>query len=98
MKLINAELRNKEHPNTFTIPDAFDREHLHPGDYAKIGIEGEPSGERFWVEVTHSLHANLYRGKLVNDLLTVPLDVGHEIIFGPEHVFDLMDNNETEEK
>lgn len=88
IRLINAEARNIENPN-FQIPPQDIRESLMVGDFAKIGIEGAGTGERFWVKVTKELEDGLYQSTIANNLITFSAKVGYRFIFGPEHVLDV---------
>ena len=99
-KLVSAEDRNAEHPNTFQIPARDKRESLAPGDAAKLlfDIESREEGrvldrgvDRMWVIVKTRTERG-YIGVLDNDPGTAEnlrLREGDSITFGPEHVAEI---------
>jgi hypothetical protein len=91
--LDNAEKRAAEAPSTFEIPDRSEREHLQPGDLAKL-IFAFPEGpaERMWVTVT-AVKDGGYLGKLRNKPLSGGIRYGKKVAFGPEHVADISYTN-----
>jgi hypothetical protein len=43
---------NRQHPESFHIPNSEERTTARIGDFVKIGVESsERGGERFWVEI-----------------------------------------------
>ena len=98
---MSAEERHAAHPETFRIPSRCDREHLVPGDAAKLlfDIETREAGrvvdrgvDRMWVVVKARLGGGVYLGMLDNDPGRADpgsLREGAEIRFRPEHVADI---------
>lgn len=89
--LASAEARATAHAS-FEIPSRADREGLHVGDLVKLifadVVEGH--GERMWVEVAR-VEGDHYQGHLRNtSVLFQDLDEGAAIVFGPEHVADIV--------
>lgn len=91
---------NREHPDTFWIPDRVVRDSLAPGQAVKLVFEIETEnedghnelvGERMWVLVASRV-LDQYLGILLNEPACVDpssdfyLVRGTEIPFGPEHV------------
>lgn len=94
-ELESGEERAHEAPDTFRIPSRETREHLQPGQIAKlifriavVDSDGHRSErvERMWVEVRGRV-GGLYRGELDNDPeCTDEIKAGMEVFFGPHHV------------
>ena len=83
-KLIDAEARHRENPDTFEIPSLEDRENLQPGWLVKLILE---PGERLWFEVIECYRAGAYVGKLRNTPVGhVGVRHGDSIVFHPKHV------------
>lgn len=84
--LVDCEERNREHPDTFELPDG--RGSLRSGMFAKLIFkdpEGDFDGERMWVAVTGE-RSGVYVGTLANDPVLVDLDYGDEVEFDASHV------------
>jgi len=97
--LVSAEERHAESPDTFQIPSREEREGLCPGDHVKIIFEtatGRP--ERMWVRV-EDVGEDCYLGSIANKPAFIPphvLKFGDEIVFGPEHVASILENETTQ--
>lgn len=92
LSMINGEVMSAQHPDTFQIPSLKERQSLRPGDHAKIGMTGHSGGERFWVKITE-VSGSRYKGAVDNDLIVVPMKLGEEVEFGPEHVLSTLLEN-----
>ena len=91
--LIDGEERSTAHPQTFTIPDEAARHSLKIGDFARIGLESDLGGERFWVIVTEirtEQDQYLYAGTVHNDLVVFDIPFGELMEFDPNHVLDII--------
>jgi hypothetical protein len=87
--LLDAEIRHRADPHSFSIPRSDVRRALERGDIVKllfaIGIEGS-AAERMWVEVIE-VRQDGYLGRLDNQpQAIVDLALGAEVHFGPQHV------------
>jgi hypothetical protein len=92
-ELTNGEVMNREHPDTFAMPQRSERETLLPGDFAKVVFIADGEGERMWVEIgtTDADAASPYEGSLANDpIVHMGLSFGDLVQFGPEHVVQIM--------
>jgi hypothetical protein len=72
-KLIDAQQRAAEHPDTFKVPSATELDKIAVSSVVKIGVEFELlpngcNGERFWVRVRRVGGAVL-QGVVVDDLV-----------------------------
>ena len=63
-EFLDAQQKNKEHPNTFQIPTKNDVDALEPGDFVKI-CEND---ERFWVQLSE-IGGDKIVGRVDNDLV-----------------------------
>lgn len=94
--LVDGVKRNAEHPDTFLIPDACQRENVKIGDFVKVCVEfegGESSGERFWVRVVSRSGAD-FIGEVRNDLIFTEcheLEFGNHFRFQAEHILTIDD-------
>lgn len=97
-ELDDGEQINRQHPDTFWIPDHEERSHLQPERIVKLifrirtlddaGVE-EINVERMWVTVKGCIDG-LYRGVLENDpCCTDDMQAGREVWFQPRHVIDI---------
>jgi hypothetical protein len=101
-QLEDGEIRHREAPRTFYIPDQEARWNLQRGDMAKLlfSIDGQANGkpiiERMWVVVTTRVE-DLYLGILVNTPrspgATDRLSLGAELPFEPRHVIGIEAGN-----
>jgi hypothetical protein len=85
--------RNREHPNTFEIPSAEERENLKPGQLVKLMFrithERKVDVERMWV-IVQEKHSRYYVGKLDNDpYCTDQIKSGMRVRFEPQHVIQI---------
>jgi hypothetical protein len=93
--LVNGEERNKEHPDTFTIPCECVRGCIRPGDYAKLGFlydDRRLMNERMWVQVKkQDPITGEYLGVLVYRPLMpgAPVGRGDKVSFEAKHVLDI---------
>ena len=66
------------------------REALATGMLARLVFAERPKQrERLWVKVTNRMPSPtgiIYTGELVSDTLIDDLEVGSEIVFGPQHI------------
>jgi hypothetical protein len=89
---------NREHPDTFEIPDEEDKDVIVPGDHVKLMFEmrtpcpGEPMrrwGARLWVDVTE-VKQRSFVGRLRNDPYAIPrLEYGGTVKFKRKHIIDI---------
>lgn len=89
--LINGEQLNKEHPDTFLMPEREKRECIAIGVHCKIGFQF-PTGftERMWVLVTGRTDDE-YVGTLDNDpAVAKTIKHGDLVSFKAEHILDQM--------
>lgn len=95
-ELDDGVLRNRQHPDTFRIPPAYQRYLIAQGQYAKLmfrialrddaGQETEEV-ERMWVIVQRRLGVRRYLGILNNDPhCTKEIAAGMMVVFEPKHV------------
>lgn len=93
--LVDAEARNRAHPDTFEIPPKKVREEIALGDYAKLIFDDR---ERMWVQVTKRFTIDekvVYHGTLNNDPVSIPdLADGDEVVFEPKHVICVMEGHD----
>lgn len=89
-KLENVETKAKQYPDTFKIPELYERKGLEPGMFAKlIFLQGE-SGERMWVEVKRRLGPGRYEGVLANSPFSIAgLEFGDILKFEAKNVADI---------
>jgi hypothetical protein len=88
----------RQHPLTFKVPPLVYRDHLAPGDLAKLVIAPTEKGgvtERMWVAVTDVRQlgrSTFYRGRLANAPIATDkgLALAEELAFEPRHVIDIM--------
>jgi hypothetical protein len=95
-RLMSAEERHAQNPETFWIPDLADRNSLQPGDVAKvifITYTGDVSGERIWILVTGRV-GDRYTGTLDNEPFIIAGKYGDHVIFRAEHVIDIIRKDE----
>lgn len=88
--LEDAEKRNAEFPDTFSIPSKDVRENLEKGSIVKLIFlpenNEEVEAERLWVEVTDKKD-NVYTGRVDNDPEHIEgLKDGDIVTFEPRHV------------
>jgi hypothetical protein len=92
IRVINAERKNSEHPETFLILTPEERRALAFGQFAKLCFETtDPKlfGERMWVKVCECVEGEIYIGTLDNHPVNLPLRYGTWIRFRPEHILDI---------
>jgi hypothetical protein len=87
--------RNRQHPETFEIPDDEDKQAIEPGVLVKLMFEMRNSktwflgGERMWVEVVAVKRRRIV-GRLINEPLGIPrLDPGDKVRFRRDHIIDI---------
>ena len=94
IELDNGVERNREAPDTFEIPCAYERCNIGVGEYAKLMFinknnEGDLWAERMWVKITKVTDEG-YIGTLANDPLSLTsLTFGTDISFGADNVIDI---------
>jgi Uncharacterized protein conserved in bacteria (DUF2314) len=87
--------RNRDHPETFEIPDEEDKQAIEPGVFVKL-LFGTSDfwgrynwGERMWVEVVAIKRRHII-GVLRSDPIGIPrLDYGDEVKFQRDHIVDI---------
>lgn len=91
-RLLDAQARNRLHPDTFPVPSAEELAKVKVGDYVKLGIEvsvpGGPNAERMWFRVVEP-----GLGQLDNDPILGKfhqLEIGDTLKFEPRHVVDIL--------
>ena len=89
-RLLDAEVRHRADPWSFSIPRSDVRATLQPGDTVKLlfgaGIDGSEGVERMWVEVVE-LTPDGYVGRLENEPVAIrDLEPGSLVGFEPRHV------------
>jgi hypothetical protein len=87
--------RNRQHPETFEIPDDEDKQAIEPGVLVKLMFEMRNSktwflgGERMWVEVVAVKRRRIV-GRLINEPLGIPrLYPGDKVRFRRDHIIDI---------
>ena len=93
--LLDAEVRHRAAPDSFSIPRSDVRAALEPGDVVKLlfGFGGgeDPPAERMWVTVT-AVDGTGYVGRLENQPQAITdLAVGARVEFGVEHIAAIHD-------
>lgn len=89
IEFINGEEMAREHPETFEIPTLEERSSVKPGQFIKVGA----NGERFWLRVASVMEDGSYCGIVDNDLVRSDehgLYLGDDVIVGKEHVLDIL--------
>ncbi|KHN90087.1 DUF2314 domain-containing protein [Pectobacterium actinidiae] len=100
-ELDDGEALNREHPDSFWIPDKAVRESLVPGDFVKLIFRMEETAgaddlsvERMWVNVTKK-HETLYEGVLDNDPKGSDcVQCGQSVTFHARHVIGIYGKGE----
>jgi hypothetical protein len=82
---------NRDHPDTFWIPDDEEKEAIAAGDLVKLMFHMKDGwGERMWVDVL-DVGPRQLRGRLRNDPVGIPrLDFGDLVWFKPEHIIGII--------
>lgn len=94
-KLENVEMRAKENPETFIIPEPYERKGLEPGMFARLIFLQKDSGERMWVEVKRRLGPGRYEGVLANNPVVIDgLEFGQILKFEAKNVADITDRSQ----
>jgi|ETNvirnome_2_300_1030623.scaffolds.fasta_scaffold04136_3 hypothetical protein len=89
--LVDAVERNRQHPDTFAVPDQAQLPLVAIGDVVKVCLEApNKEGERFWVLVTENNPlAKTFKGTVDNELVVFdgfPLHMEMEVEY--RHVLD----------
>lgn len=92
-RVVSAELLAELDPGRLQV-SGEDRESLRPGDHVCLiflatNEPGAPYGEKLWCTVARAAADGTYVGELNERPSRVPLAIGAEVHFGPEHVDDL---------
>lgn len=88
-ELVDAEVMERESPETFTLPCGPDRRGLRPGDFAKLCFDHK---ERMWVRVTNVKvlgEKTWYSGVLDNSPVATNIELGDSVNFQPRHIYDI---------
>jgi len=105
--LVPGVERNKEHPDTFSIPSDAMKEAVGPGTLVKLMFEIDQGnlyrrhvgGERMWVEVTAVEPDGTFVGRLDCDPAVVEcLLHGEEIVFSRDHIIDIDTHTATHDR
>jgi hypothetical protein len=82
--------RNREHPETFEIPEEEAKHAVEPGVVVKLLFEmNDGWGERMWVEVVAVKRHHII-GMLRNQPIGIPrLDPGDRVTFKRDHIIDI---------
>jgi hypothetical protein len=87
--------RNRQHPETFEIPDEEAKQAIEPGVLVKLMFEMRNAekwglgGERMWVEVV-AVKRRQVVGRLINEPLGIPrLYPGDKVKFTRDHIIDI---------
>lgn len=92
--LDNGEERNANNPNSFEIPEEWERKSLTKGDLAKLIFLTDDGGERMWVEIKEVVGGDAYIGALVNHPVVIEgLEYGDFVAFHARHVIDVRIRN-----
>jgi hypothetical protein len=92
--LVDVEQVHRDHPTTFEIVERAAREGMRVGDFVKLIVNHDerrtdrPAGERMWFEIVRQ-EGERYVGKLDNVPSSLPMRLGAEVAFGPEHILEL---------
>lgn len=99
--LESGERLRDEAPETFHIPSRDARENLRIGDIVKLVFaltdreSADVGAERMWVIVKEEANGR-YIGALDNDpFCLVGIKAGDLVEFGPEHVIDIHDGDDS---
>ena len=100
-RLVSTELLAELDPGRVQVTGE-DRERLRPGDHVELIFlaENEPAapyGEKLWGTVSRSAADGTYVGELNERPSRVPLAIGAEVHFGPEHVNNLQWREDDDE-
>ena len=92
--LIDAVEFQKQHPQTFELPDDWNRRHIGVGEWAKLmfhfPVNRYPEVERMWVRVTEVTGSG-YKGVLDNNPTNIEFIRSDEVIaFEPCHVISIL--------
>ena len=93
-KLIDGKERNKENPDTFSIPSPKEKAALKKGDTVKLGFElpdhsDGPGGERMWVKIVN-ISGDFYKGTLANSPVVInALSHGDVIEFKAKNILSV---------
>lgn len=91
-QLVDVEERNREHPDTFEIPEGAVRRSLKPGEFAKVIFNDE---ERMWLQVEGIDEQGRYVGVLKNQPICIAgLSYGDRVTFEAKHICDFMDRRD----
>lgn len=99
-RLASGVEQHRKTPETFWIPSDSDKAAIKPGDYAKLifSVEGNDGpAERMWVLVT-ARDGDSITGTLDNQPYRLPLKHGAQIEFGPDHVIQILEEQEVSSK
>lgn len=91
-QLVSGVERNRQYPETFSVPSEQEKAELRVGDLVKLSFELRKSreGDRMWVEIT-GIGRRGYKGLLCNTAVMIPrLEGGRRIGFRSEHIIDWM--------
>ena len=87
--------RNREHPDTFWIPDEEKKQAIEPGVFVKLMFDTSDFwgrrnwGERMWVEVVAIKNRHIV-GVLRNQPIGIPrLHFGDQLKFTRDHIIDI---------
>jgi hypothetical protein len=94
-RLVSGVKQNREHPESFWIPDEEAKQAIEPGVLVKLffdmrnGLDGDRWAERMWVEVIAVKQHHII-GMLKNEPIGIPrLDLGDMVKFKRDHIIDI---------
>ena len=81
-KFVDAQQKNKEHPDTFEVPDRSELDSIKKGSIVKVAR----NNERFWTSVV-SVDGDKITATVDNDLICEqPFNYGDIIKFEKRHI------------
>jgi len=97
--LIDGVECSQQYPDTFHVPSPDTKDHLVPGDFAKLGFEPKRAdlpGERMWVRIIER-DGDAFVGELDNTPVVLKqLKLGERIDFTARHILDVAPARSTD--
>ena len=97
--LLDAQAQNRDHPNTFHIPNDQDVSEIEPGGHIKACFTDRENGsERMWIIVTEvGPNREWFDGTLDNDPICIDAEVGDEVHILRKHLTAALTKAEMKE-